>query len=93
MASTFALICRANTGAVPSVPIATNDRIAIYNSRRNEVTLIGLIQHVDPGAGLSRPLCKLFVSRLVVFRGRVDQPHALEISRRATPRLKRELSA
>ena len=66
-----------------------NDRVTIYYGGGDEVTLFGLIQHIDPGAGLSRPLCKLCVSRLVI-RGRVNQPHALEISRGARPRLQRE---
>ena len=66
-----------------------NDRVTIYYGRGDEVTLFGLIQHIDPGAGLSRPLRKLPVSRFVI-RGRVNQSHALKISRSARPRLQRE---
>ena len=66
-----------------------NNRVAVHYGGRNKVTLIGFIQHVDPGAGLPRPVCKLSINRFI-FRSRVNQPHALEISCAAQPCLQRQ---
>ena len=68
-----------------------NNRIAVHYGGGDEVTLIGFIQHVDPGASPPRPVCKLSIHRFIL-RSSVDQPHALEISRTAGSRLQRQSS-